>query len=403
MLAGKSILLGITGGIAAYKAAELCRLFVKAGATVRVVMTTAAKEFISPLTLQTLSKHQVYDDLFAATKRYTVEHVALTKAADLFVVAPATANTIGKIAAGIADNLLTTTILAARCPVLLAPAMNTYMYKHPAQQENLRKLKAWGYHLVEPVAGELACGETGAGKMAAVEEIFAAACRLLQENTAWQGLKVLITAGPTREAIDPIRFLSNHSSGKMGYALAEVALTWGAAVTLVSGPTHIEPPPGVEFVQVTTAQEMYKAVLQHFDSSHVVIKTAAVADYRPAVTHKEKLKKGETLTLELVPNPDILAELGKRKKQQILIGFAAETNNIERNAIAKLKQKNLDFIVANDVTQEGAGFNTDTNQVQIFYADGSRKRLGLMTKKELAAYLLQEIELLRKQRNFIVN
>lgn len=399
ILAGKFILLGITGGIAAYKAAELCRLFIKAGASVRVIMTPAAKEFISPLTLQTLSKHQVYDDLFAGTKRYTVEHVELTKAADLFVVAPATANTISKIAGGIADNLLMTTMLAARCPVLLAPAMNTQMYQHPALLENLRKLRAWGYHQVGPAIGELACGDTGAGKMAPVEEIFAAAGRILRQNSSWQGLKVLITAGPTREAIDPIRFITNHSSGKMGYALAEAALERGASVTLVSGPTNLEPPRGADLIRVNTAQQMYEAVLEHFDDAHIVIKTAAVADYRPAVRQKEKIKKGESLTLELVPNPDILATLGKRKKQQILIGFAAETNNLEQNALRKLKQKNLDFIVANNVTQEGAGFNTDTNQVQIFFAGGDSKCLELMSKKELAGCLLQEVDLLLKERN----
>ncbi|NLZ39370.1 MAG: bifunctional phosphopantothenoylcysteine decarboxylase/phosphopantothenate--cysteine ligase CoaBC [Firmicutes bacterium] len=397
MLTGQHIILGVTGGIAAYKAVELCRLFIKAGAKVRVIMTEAAKEFVTPLTFQTISNHPVYDQLFIGSERFSVEHVGLAQEADLFVIAPATANTLGKIANGIADNLLTTTVMAAKCPVLLAPAMNTNMYENPLQQENLQKLAAFGYHLIGPEQGELACGDQGRGRMSEPQAIFTAACKILMADPFWQGRQVLVTAGPTREAIDPIRFLSNHSSGKMGYAVAETAALLGAEVTLISGPVQLEPPPGVKMVEVVSAQEMYEAVLDNFPTADVVIKAAAVADYRPLQQSKEKIKKGSELNLNLIPNPDILAELGKQKQRQILVGFAAETNNLRENALKKLKQKNLDLIVANNVLQEGAGFAVDTNIIQIFYRTGENKEFPKMTKQQAAKEILCAVkELIKK-------
>ena len=384
MLSGKPIILGVTGGIAAYKAVELCRLFVKAGADVRVVMTEAAKKFVTPLTFQTASGNRVYDDLFAASEHYSVEHVGLARSAALLVIAPATANCIAKIAAGMADDLLTTTLLAATCPVLLAPAMNTSMYENPLTQQNIAKLTALGYLFVPPAEGELACGDTGRGRMAAVDAVFAAASNLFDTEKPWQGRKVLVTAGPTRESIDPVRYLSNHSSGKMGFALAQAAAAFGADVTLVSGPVSLADPDGVEVIRVTTALEMHGEVISRFADADVVIKAAAVADYRPAVTSDNKIKKGGDMTLTMVRNPDILAELGKQKAGQMLVGFAAETENLQENARGKLNSKNLDMIVANDLTQEGAGFAADTNVVKLYYRDGRELALPKMAKTELA-------------------
>ena len=395
MLAGQHIILGVTGGIAVYKAVELCRLFVKAGAQVRVVMTEAAKQFVTPLTFQTISKQPVYDRLFIGSERFSVEHVGLAQEADLFVIAPATANTLGKIANGIADNLLTTTLMAAKCPILLAPAMNTNMYENPLQQANLKKLAAVGYHFVGPEQGELACGDQGRGRMSEPQAIFTAACQLLLADPFWQGKHVLVTAGPTREAIDPIRFLTNRSSGKMGYAVAEVAALLGADVTLISGPVDLMPPPGVKTIMVTTAQEMYDAVTAHFPAVDVVVKAAAVADYRPLCQCKQKIKKGNELNLVLVQNPDILAELGRQKQQQILVGFAAETDNLRENAEKKLIQKKLDLIVANNVLQEGAGFAADTNIIQIFYRNGEEKQFPKMTKHQVAREVLNAVKELK--------
>lgn len=397
MLSGKNIVLGVTGGIAAYKAAELCRLFVKAGASVRVVMTDAAKQFVTPLTFQTVSGNRVYDGLFAATERFSVEHVTLTKNADLLVIAPASANTIGKIAGGLADNLLTATVLAARCPVLLAPAMNTFMCENPIVLENMEKLTQNGCHFVGPAEGELACGDTGKGRMAPVEEIFDAAVAVIYRDKPMRGMRIMVTAGPTREPLDPVRYITNHSSGKMGYAIAQAAAEAGAEVTLVTGPVMLTPPAGIQIVRVTTAREMHEAVISRFASVDVVIKAAAVADYRPSDTSERKIKKGGDMSLLLTRNPDILAELGQKKSKQILVGFAAETDNLRENALDKLSRKNLDLIVANDVTQEGAGFNADTNVVRLYFRDGREEQLPKMTKLEVARLLLKAVTTLRGQ------
>ncbi len=329
-----------------------------------------------------------------------MEHVGLAKESDLFVIAPATANCIGKIAAGIADDLLTTSVMAACGPVLLAPAMNEKMYKNPITQGNVNKLKSLGYHFVEPAEGELACGDTGRGRMADVQHIYSKAADILSAGERWQGRRFLITAGPTREAIDPVRYLTNYSSGKMGYALARVAAAQGADVTLISGPVNLDYPPGVNVVSVTTAKQMHEAVLAVYPKADVVIKAAAVADYRPASVSGQKIKKNDDdLTISLVRNPDILAELGRLKEKQILIGFAAETTSVFENAKDKLLRKNLDMIVANDLTEPGAGFAADTNIVSFIYKDGNYKRLQLMTKKDVALCILDEVWLLASERN----
>lgn len=396
MLNGKRIVLGVTGGIAAYKAVELCRLFIKSGAEVHVIMTEAAKKFVTPLTFQTVSGQAVYDDLFSATHRYRVEHIGLAKEASLFVIAPATANCLGKIAAGIADDLLTTSVMAACSPVLLVPAMNVKMFENAITQGNLDKLAALGYHFVHPTEGELVCGDTGRGRMADVQDIYEAAAALLSASDRWQGKKFLITAGPTREALDPVRYLTNHSSGKMGYALARAAAEQGADVTLISGPVNLTHPPGVRVISVTTATEMYEAVLHAYPEVDVVIKAAAVADYRPASISEQKIKKnGDEMTVSLVKNPDILAELGKRKETQILVGFAAETTDVIVNASEKLSRKNLDMIVANDLTEPGAGFTYDTNIVRLIFKDGQDKQLPLMSKHNVAQRIIDEIWLLQ--------
>ncbi|MBT9139983.1 MAG: Coenzyme A biosynthesis bifunctional protein CoaBC [Dehalococcoidia bacterium] len=392
MLSGKQVVLGVTGGIAAYKAVELCRLFVKDGANVRVILTAAAKQFVMPLTFQTVSGNRVYDDLFAGSQLYAVDHVGLAQGADLILIAPATANCLGKLAAGIADDLLTTTLLAADCPVLLAPAMNTKMFENLAVQENLERLVLRGYSIVQPVEGELACGSCGGGRLAPLDVIFAEAKSLLSPVTELKGIRLLVTAGPTREAIDPVRYLTNHSSGKMGYAVAQAAAEQGAEVTLVSGPVTLPTPAGVKIVQVTTAQEMYAAVLSLYPQMDVVVKTAAVADYRPAGVQETKIKKDGDMILSLVRTPDILAELGKYKQNQVLVGFAAETDNLRENALAKLFRKNLELIVANDLTEDGAGFNTDTNVVKLYFKDGQEKQLARMSKLAVAREIISEIK-----------
>ena len=391
MFNGKRLILGVTGGIAAYKAVELCRLLVKAGAGVRVVMTAAAGRFVTPLTFQTTSGNRVYQDLFAVNEEYSVAHVGLTQETDLLVIAPATANCLGKIAAGIADDLLTTLVLAARSPVLLAPAMNEAMWDSAQVRANVARLAGLGFFFAGPADGELACGDAGRGRMASPEEIFVAAGDILLQPQKWRGKRVLVTAGPTREALDPVRFLTNRSSGRMGYALARAASEQGAAVTLVSGPVSLSPPAGVEVIRVTAAQEMLEAVLQRFHETDVVFKAAAVADFRPAVESGQKIKKSGELTLTLLKNPDILAELGRRKKQQLLVGFAAETENVGMYARGKLSAKNLDLIVANDLTQEGAGFDVDTNIVQLIFRDGTIKSLPILSKLEVARAILDEL------------
>jgi phosphopantothenoylcysteine decarboxylase/phosphopantothenate--cysteine ligase len=390
MLTGKNIVLGVTGGIAAYKSADLVSRLKKLNANVYVVMTEHAKAFVSPLTFQSLSQNYVVEDMFEAPRTWDVEHIALAKRADLFIIAPATANVLAKMAAGIADDFLTTTLLATRAPIFAAPAMNTQMYLHTATQRNIESLRAMGVHFVEPGCGRLACGDLGVGKMAEPEDITEAICHYFYDDKDFEGRRVLITAGPTREALDPVRYLTNHSTGKMGYAIAEAARRMGAETTLVSGPVELKTPSGVARIDVSSAREMYEAVLGDLDYD-LIIMTAAVADYRPNVTQTQKIKKMEgDLSLALTRNPDILFEVGKLKKAQILVGFAAETERVLEHATAKLKKKNLDMIVANDVTAEGAGFGTDTNVVTILTADGEMIPLEQMSKAALAKVILKK-------------
>ncbi|MDY0267786.1 bifunctional phosphopantothenoylcysteine decarboxylase/phosphopantothenate--cysteine ligase CoaBC [Trichloromonas sp.] len=397
MLKDKTILLGVTGGIAAYKAVELLRLYIKAGAEVFVVMTASAREFVTPLTFQTLSGNPVHTDLFNLYQEREIGHISLADRADLVVVAPATANLIGKTANGLADDLLSTTLMATKAPVLFVPAMNVNMFENPVYQMNQQKLEQLGYHFLEPDTGFLACGWEGKGKMPDPERIFEETLRLLTPQDL-AGQTVLVTAGPTREELDPVRYLSNYSSGKMGYAIARAARRRGARVILVSGPTALAAPAGVELVPVVSARQMREAVLARLEEATVVIKAAAVADYRPAMRAEQKIKKGVegALILPLEKNPDILAELGRNKGNRLLIGFAAETADLVENARKKLTEKNLDLIVANDVSRSDAGFDVDTNAVRLLYRDGSGEELPLLGKDEVADQLLDRIARLLK-------
>lgn len=398
MMKGKVIVLGVTGGIAAYKAAELVRLFVKGGAEVHVLMTASARQFVAPLTFQTLSKNQVHTDLFNCIEEQEIGHISLADRADLVVIAPATANTIGKIASGIADDLLTTTVMATKAPVLIAPAMNANMYLNPLYRLNEDLLRDHGYLFVEPVKGMLACGWEGEGKLQDPAIIYQEALSALTRKDLC-GEKLLVTAGPTREELDPVRYLSNHSSGKMGYAIARAAQRRGADVVLVSGPVCLEPPFGVKTVKVISAAEMAEVALREFADATMIVKAAAVADYRPEIRAEAKMKKkGASLTLALRQNPDILAEMGKIKEERILVGFAAETAALVENALKKLREKNLDLLVANDVTQEGAGFSVDTNIVKILSRDGSIEDCPLMDKELLADIILDRILAVRDQK-----
>lgn len=397
MLENKKIILGVCGGIAAYKAIELLRLLTKSGADVHVIMTRAAQEFVAPLTFQTLSSNPVHTELFNLIAEREIGHICLADRADLFIVAPATANVIGKIAAGIADDMLTTTIMATKAKVLFAPAMNVNMYTNPIYQENEGKLRRFGYLFEAPVSGSLACGWEGEGKLAAPETIFESAVAALTEKDL-AGRTIMITAGPTREELDPVRYISNHSSGKMGYALARAARRRGAQVLLISGPTALPKPEGVKVIMVTSAVDMQREVMAHVAECHVVVKAAAVADYRPLERNSTKIKKmGDSATIKLVKNPDILAELGGMngglKPRPFLVGFAAETDALAENAAKKLNEKNLDMIVANDVSQSDAGFNVDTNRALLFFKDGSASDCGLMSKDQLAGTILDHVAL----------
>ena len=391
MVSGSKIVLGITGGIAAYKAAGLTRLLVKQGATVKVIMTAHAREFISPLTLQTLSGHPVYSEMFAPWQEDGMAHISLADFADILVIAPATANIIGKIAGGLADDLLTTTVMATKAPVLLCPAMNANMLAQSSVQENMETLAARGYFLLAPSYGELACKVEGAGRLPELEAIVEEIESILTTKDL-RGEQILITAGPTREPLDPVRFITNYSSGKMGYALAIAAKRRGADVTLVSGPSALPFPAGVHCIAVATAVEMRDAVLKQYEKATVVIKAAAVADYRPAMRAENKIKKlDDTLVLNLKRNPDIIAELGKNKGNRMLIGFAMESENLVNNAVSKMTKKNMDYIVANLVTREGAGFHCDTNIVTIIGRDGVREDLPQMDKMQVADRILDKI------------
>ena len=381
------ITLGVASSISSYKAAEILRLLQKAGHTVRVAMTRNATRFVRPLTFASLSGHPVYLNEFSA-KGGEVMHVELARETQLLVVAPATANVIGKFASGIADDFLSTLFLARRCPVLLAPAMNVWMYRNPIVQQNIQRLKAEGVRFVEPAEGWLACGDEGAGRLAPPETIAAAALALLNSGSALRGKHVVVTAGPTWEALDPVRVLTNRSSGRMGYAIAEDAAARGARVTLISGPTQILPPLNVTLVRVESAEQMKNAVLNVFDSADYVIKTAAVSDFRPAEilsAKRKKTGKAEMITLE--PTEDILTLLGRRKQTQVLVGFCAETENLEQNARGKLERKNLDFIVANRVGGENDPFQSDQNQVLILDRTGGRFELPLQKKTAVASKL----------------
>jgi phosphopantothenoylcysteine decarboxylase / phosphopantothenate---cysteine ligase len=394
MLKDKHIILGISGGIAAYKSAEVVRLLVKAGAQVQVIMTEAAQEFITPLTLRTLSRNQVYTGMFTDMENWEIEHISLAQRADALVIAPATANIIGKIANGIADDLLTTTVMVTQAPVLIAPGMNENMYLNPIVEGNIKKLRTLGYLFMEAPQGELACGETGWGRMAEPAEIFAAVEDLFIPKD-FENKQILITAGATREPLDAVRFISNSSSGKMGYALAQAAQQRGADVTLISGTTFLPEPFGVRVIKVQTAQEMYEVVLKTFPKTNIFIAAAAVSDYRPETAFKGKLKKtAKPQELNLVLNPDILKIAGEKKDKKILVGFAAESENLLPNSKSKLKAKNLDLIVANDITIPESGFEADDNTAVLISKDGAVQELSKMSKLELAEVILDKVKTL---------
>jgi phosphopantothenoylcysteine decarboxylase/phosphopantothenate--cysteine ligase len=397
-LEGKSILLGVTGGIAAYKAAELVRTLTKAGANVRVMMSPGGQQFVTPLTLQTLSGNPVSTDTFDLTQESEIGHIRLADTADAVIIAPATANVIGKIAAGIADDLVTTVLLATRAPVLLAPAMNVHMYENPIVQANISRLRAHGFRIIEPGEGFLACGYEGKGRLADIEVIRAEVERAVAPKDL-EGERVLVTAGPNREAIDPVRFISNRSTGKMGFAIAAAAWRRGADTTLIAGPTDLPTPHGVCRRNIVTAEEMRQAVGEQFEQTTILLMAAAVADYRPSEIAGQKLKKGSgPMTVELTRTVDVLAELAPRKRRQIIVGFAAETENILSNAERKLSEKKLDLVVANDVAGSDTGFAVDTNAVTIVGHDGWRAVVPLMAKDAVADRILDAVVTLRQRR-----
>ena len=391
ILKNKTVVLGVTGSIAAYKIANLASSLVKKGANVHVIMTKNATNFINPITFETFTGNKCLVDTVDRNFEFSVEHVSLAKQADIFMVAPASANVIGKIANGIADDMLTTTIMACKCHKVISPAMNTNMFENPIVQDNLEKLRNYGYEVIDPASGYLACGDTGAGKMPEPTVLESYIMKNIAMEKDMAGKKVLITAGPTMEAIDPVRFISNHSTGKMGYALAKIAMERGAEVTLVTGKTYIEKPDFVKIIDVKSAKEMFDAVDKEFDSQDIVIMSAAVADYRPKTVADEKIKKndGET-AIELERTDDILGTMSRRKKNQFLCGFSMETEHMLENSKNKLKKKNLDMICANNLKVEGAGFGTDTNVVTLITENESRQ-LPIMSKEQVANEILTEI------------
>ena len=395
----KCVCIGVSGGIAAYKALDVVSALRKKDIDVRVIMTESATKFVTPLPFQSLSQNMVVTDMFAEPKAYEIQHISLAKRADVFLVAPATANIIGKVANGIADDMLSTTIMATRAKVIFAPAMNTKMYENQIVQENINKLKKLGYEFIEPASGVLACGDDGKGKLADVNTIIDSVVNALEKLDTPKdllGKNVLISAGPTQSNIDPVRFITNRSTGKMGYFIAEEAKARGANVTLVSGPTNLIPPQGVKIINVTTNEEMKNAILDNYNNSDIVIKSAAVADYKIKEYSKEKIKKGDNdLVLTFVRDNDILKILGEKKEHQILVGFAAESNNVVENAKKKLINKNLDFIVANDITSSDTGFASDDNKVIILSKDGEEKHLDKMSKRKVASEIFETI--LRKR------
>lgn len=394
---GKRILLCVSGGIAVYKAAALTSKLVQAGAEVKVMMTASACEFVTPLTFQALSRNPVYTDTFDEKDPSVIAHIDLADWPDLILVAPATANMIGKIANGLADDMISTTLLAATAPVWIAPAMNVHMYDHPAVKKNMSTLSSFGYSFVEPGEGYLACGYVGKGRLEEPETIVSLIgsyfSQVSDTQKTLEGVNVLVTAGPTVERIDPVRFFTNRSTGKMGYALAEQAAKLGASVTLVTGPTNLEYPKGVQVVQIESAQQMLEAVMQRYHEADVVIKSAAVADYRPKHVFDQKMKKQPgAAVLELERTTDILRTLGEQKEHQLLVGFAAETEQVDEYAQKKLLSKNLDMIVANNVTTEGAGFGTDTNIVTLYKRSGESRKLPILSKHDVATEVLKEVK-----------
>ena len=398
MLQGKTVLLGVTGGIAAYKMPNVARMLKKMHCNVHVLMTQNATNFITATTFETLTGNKCLIDTFDRNFEFSVEHVALAKQADLVLIAPATANVIGKIAGGIADDMLTTTVMACTCKKLIAPAMNHNMYHNPIVQENLEKLKRYDYEIIDPVCGMLANGDTGDGKLPSEETLVQYVLKELAFPKDMQDMRVLVTAGPTQEAIDPVRYITNHSTGKMGYAIAKMAMLRGAKVTLVSGPTALEIPMFLEYVPVVSAEEMCQEVLKRAGEQDMIIKAAAVADYRPANTATEKIKKSdEEAQLQLERTTDILAALGKQKGNTVLCGFSMETENMLENSRRKLEKKNLDMIVANNLKQEGAGFGTDTNILTLITRDAEHE-LEIMSKEKAAGCLLDELCAIRKKR-----
>ncbi len=392
MLEGKCVVLGVTGSIAAYKIASLASALKKLGADVEVIMTRNATNFINPITFETLTGHKCLVDTFDRNFEFNVEHVSIAKKADVFMVAPASANVIGKIANGICDDMLTTTFMACRCPKIISPAMNTAMYENAILQYNLAKLESYGMNVIKPASGYLACGDVGAGKMPEPEVLLDYILQEIEYDKDMVGKKVLVTAGPTREAIDPVRFISNHSTGKMGYAIARVASRRGAEVTLISGPTNLDKPLGVRVIDVTSAGEMYDAVVANYKEADIIIKSAAVADYTPTTVANQKMKKSDDdMSIELTRTEDILAWLGQHKlDNQKLCGFAMETENLLENATAKLAKKNADMIVANSIATEGAGFGVDTNVATLITSDGAES-LEMMSKEELAKIILDRL------------
>lgn len=392
-LQNKCVVVGVTGGIAAYKMADTAHLLCKLGAEVHVVMTENAAKFISPLTFETLTNQRCVVDAFARDFQYDVAHISLAKAADLILIAPATANVIAKLSHGIADDMLTTVVLAARCPKLVAPSMNTAMLENPVTQDNLAALVRYGFELVEPASGLLACGDVGKGKLPPPEELADHVLRRLAREKTLSGVRVTVTAGPTQEALDPVRYLTNHSSGKMGYAIAREAMLRGADVTLITGPTALEPPPFVQVAPVVTAKEMLEAVKRALPKTDILVKAAAVADYRPASQAADKLKKGGgDLSVALEPTDDILGWVARYRHPGLFVcGFSMETRDLLENSQRKLEKKRLDMIAANSLRTEGAGFGVDTNVITILTA-GGRQELPLMSKAEAAARLLDAIE-----------
>lgn len=394
MLKNKTVVIGVSGGIAVYKSLDVISRLRKLGVNVHVIMTKSATEFVTPLSFQSLSQNYVVCDMFEEPKTWDVEHIALAKKADVFLIAPATANVIGKIANGIADDMLTTTVMATKGKVLIAPAMNTNMYENPVVQRNISILKELGHNFTEPESGRLACGDTGKGKLASPETIVEDVVKLLSLEQDLKGQSIIITAGPTVESIDPMRYITNRSTGKMGYSIAKKAIERGADVTLVTGPTNLTPPQNLKkIIKVESAEDMYNAVKDNLDENQVVIKSAAVADYKPKTYSDRKIKKSDDdLVIELDRNKDIAYEIGKIKNNKILVGFAAETNDLVENAKGKIKKKNLDFIVANDLTKEGAGFGVDTNIVKIIDRDGNITEYPKMKKEEVADVILDKVK-----------